>query len=71
MFTEHFIENIMDTFEAGIVLIFLDITPCSWLKVSLSFGGKYRLHFQDRRISQTRYQQIASTAIGLPKFRIV
>jgi hypothetical protein len=44
-FTERLIENIRDKFEAEIVLIFLDITPSSRLKISLSFGGKYRLHF--------------------------
>jgi hypothetical protein len=32
--------------------IFLDIAPCSPLKVILRFGGTYRLHLQGRIISQ-------------------
>jgi hypothetical protein len=30
--------------------------PCNRLKVNRLFGGTYRLHFQDRRISQSRNQ---------------
>jgi hypothetical protein len=36
--------------------IFWDITPCSLLKVNRRFGGTYRLHLQDRRISEARNQ---------------
>jgi hypothetical protein len=36
--------------------IFWDITPCSPLEVTQSFGGRYRLHLQDRRKSQGRNQ---------------
>jgi hypothetical protein len=36
--------------------VFLDITPCSPLKVNLCFGGTYRFHIQGRRISQTSNQ---------------
>jgi hypothetical protein len=35
---------------------FCDIIPCSPVKVNRSFGGRCRLHIQDRRISQARYQ---------------
>jgi hypothetical protein len=34
--------------------IFWDITPCSPVKVDRRFGGTYRYHPQDRRVSQTR-----------------
>jgi hypothetical protein len=37
--------------------IFWDITPYSQLKVNPSFGGKYRLHLQGRRINQSRNQR--------------
>jgi hypothetical protein len=37
--------------------IFLDITPCSLLKVNRRFGGTYHLHLQGRRICQARYQR--------------
>jgi hypothetical protein len=36
--------------------IFMDITPCSPLKVNRRFGGTYRLHLQGRRISRARNQ---------------
>jgi hypothetical protein len=42
------------TFLAKAVIkssVFWDITPCTPLKVSRRFGGKYRLHLQDWRIS--------------------
>jgi hypothetical protein len=35
---------------------FLDITPCSPLKVNCSFGRTRRLHLQGRRINQARNQ---------------
>jgi hypothetical protein len=34
--------------------IFWDIMPCIPAKVKPGFGGKYRLKFQGRRISQAR-----------------
>jgi hypothetical protein len=34
--------------------IFWDIPPCSPVKVDLHFGGTYRLHLHDRRVSQER-----------------
>jgi hypothetical protein len=37
-------------------IIFWDITPCSPLKVNRSFGGIYRIHFQNR-MSRARYQR--------------
>jgi hypothetical protein len=37
--------------------IFWDITRCSPLNVNRSFGGTYRLHLQNRRISQARNQR--------------
>jgi hypothetical protein len=36
--------------------IFLDITPCSPLKVKQRFRGKYRLYHQGRKTHWTRYQ---------------
>jgi hypothetical protein len=30
--------------------VFLDITPCSPLKVNRRFGGTYRLHLRSRRL---------------------
>jgi hypothetical protein len=43
--------------------IFLDIKPCSSLKVNRRFGGRCRLHLQRRRISQeTSIKQITSRA---------
>jgi hypothetical protein len=39
--------------------VFWDITPCSPLKVIWRFGGTYRRHIQDRRISHTRNQHEA------------
>jgi hypothetical protein len=36
--------------------IFLDITPCSPLKVNRRFAGTYRLHLQGRGISRERNQ---------------
>jgi hypothetical protein len=36
--------------------IFLDITPCSLLKVKRRFGGTYRFRLQGRRISLARNQ---------------
>jgi hypothetical protein len=39
--------------------IFWDISPCSLLKVNLSFGGICRLHLQGRRTSQARNQHEA------------
>jgi hypothetical protein len=39
--------------------IFWDITPCSPLNVNRSFGGTYRLHLQDRRISRARNQLVS------------
>jgi hypothetical protein len=38
--------------------VFWDITPRSPLKVNWRFGGTYRLHFQGRRMSQARNQQV-------------
>jgi hypothetical protein len=38
-------------------IIFWDVMPCSLLNVSRSFGGIYRLHLQDRRISLARKQR--------------
>jgi hypothetical protein len=38
---------------------FLDITPCSPLKVYRRFGGKYRLHIHGRRINQATRQHEA------------
>jgi hypothetical protein len=35
--------------------VFWDITPCSPLKVNRHFGGKYRLHIQDRKISSALF----------------
>jgi hypothetical protein len=40
--------------------IFWDITPCSLLKVNRLFGGIYRHHLQGRRISQARYNLLAT-----------
>jgi hypothetical protein len=34
--------------------MFWDITPCSPLKIYRCFGGTVRLHFQGRRMSQSR-----------------
>jgi hypothetical protein len=39
------------------ISIFWDITPCSPLKVNRRFGRTYRLHLQDRSISQVRNQR--------------
>jgi hypothetical protein len=36
--------------------VFWDITPCSQWKVKGRFGGTYRLHLQDQRISRARNQ---------------
>jgi hypothetical protein len=38
-------------------IIFLDIMPCSPLRVNWRFGGTYRLHLQGRRISRARTQR--------------
>jgi hypothetical protein len=35
-------------------VVFLDMTPCSPLKVNRCFGETIRLHFHDRRIRQAR-----------------
>jgi hypothetical protein len=45
--------------------IFWDITPCSPLKVNRSFGGKYRLHLQGRKISLLGTCFHASFLLGL------
>jgi hypothetical protein len=37
--------------------IFLDITPCSPLKVYRRFGGTYRFHLQGWKISRTRNER--------------
>jgi hypothetical protein len=43
--------------------IFWDITPCSLLKVNWSFGGRYPLHLQDRRISGSLTPQLVPRPI--------
>jgi hypothetical protein len=43
--------------------IFLDIMPCSPLKVNRRFGGTYRLHLQGRRISRASFH--AGFLLGL------
>jgi hypothetical protein len=43
--------------------VFWDMTPCSPLKVNRRFGGTYRLHFQGRRINQTRNQRSSGTSV--------
>jgi hypothetical protein len=40
-----------------IATIFLDITPCSPLKINRGFGETYRLHLRGRRISRERNQR--------------
>jgi hypothetical protein len=37
--------------------IFWNITPNSQLKIDQRFGGKYRMHLQDRRTDRTRIQR--------------
>jgi hypothetical protein len=37
--------------------IYWDITPCTPLKVNRRFGGIYRIHLQDRRISRAKTQR--------------
>jgi hypothetical protein len=37
--------------------VFWDIMPCIPLKVNRPFGGIYRLHLQDRKISRARNQR--------------
>jgi hypothetical protein len=39
------------------ITVFWDITPCSPLKVSRHFGGTFRIHLHDRKISRTRNQR--------------
>jgi hypothetical protein len=33
-----------------------DITPVSPLKIEQSFGGTYRIHFKDRKVSEARHE---------------
>jgi hypothetical protein len=40
---------------------FWDITQCGLLNVNRRCGGRYRLHLQGRRISQTRNQHEAGS----------
>jgi hypothetical protein len=47
--------------------IFWDIRSCSPMSVNRRFGGTYRLHLQDRRISRAR-NQFASRALLAPCF---
>jgi hypothetical protein len=47
-------------------IIFLDITPCSPLKLNKSFGRTYHLHLQDRRLNRAKYQLFL-----LPAFTLV
>jgi hypothetical protein len=37
---------------------FWDITPCSQLKVNRPFGGTFRLHLLDRKMSRVRNQRV-------------
>jgi hypothetical protein len=45
--------------------IFLDITPCSPMKVNQRFGGTCRFHIQGQRISQARNQRKAGNKVYL------
>jgi hypothetical protein len=52
----------------GIILrnsIFSATTPCSVLKASGRFGGRYHLHLQDRRIDPARNDQEEGSKICL------
>jgi hypothetical protein len=57
--------------------IFWDKTPCSPLKVNRRFGGIYRLHLEDRRISQvrnnceSRWQAERAYSVLLPALTVV
>jgi hypothetical protein len=53
MRTEHSAGKIMTEQSS----IFWNITPCSPLEVNRSFGRKYRLHLQGRKVSRTRNQR--------------
>jgi hypothetical protein len=53
------------------LLTFSLITPCSPVKANRRFGGKYSLHIQSKRVSQTRYLFHASLLLGLLSFDVV
>jgi hypothetical protein len=46
-------------------IIFWDITPCSPLKVSRHFGGKYHLHLRGPKVNQETYQHEARSKHSL------
>jgi hypothetical protein len=54
MATEAELFEILDILKST---IFLDITPCSLLKVNRRFGETYRLYLQGRKISRARNQR--------------
>jgi hypothetical protein len=59
VFIEHgIVENVASRLTRSaprvISSIFWDITPCSPLKVNRRFGGTFRLHLQERKVSQYR-----------------
>jgi hypothetical protein len=54
MFLQVLIEDVgFEVFTAVVMksIVFWDMTPCSPLSCTRRFGGTYRLHLQDRRIS--------------------
>jgi hypothetical protein len=51
--------------------IFWDTTPCSPLKINRSFKGKYRLPFQDPRISQAKDQHEAGSNCFIPVYNML
>jgi hypothetical protein len=50
--------------------IFFDVTPYNLVEIDWCFGGTYRVHYQNRRTSQTR-TETASLAVLSACFMLV